>query len=125
MRRPRLLLLLASVAWPPMAPTLHARDADLGIFVRHGDVGAVKHVGAVEYDSGTRSYVVAGGGENMWLDTDASHFVWKEAAGDVSIAADVRWIGTGGHSHRKAGVMLRQASSPTPCMLTSSYTGMV
>ena len=43
----------------------------LGLFEAHGDVGAVGKPGSVEYDAARKSYLVAGGGENMWLASDA------------------------------------------------------
>ncbi|HUJ44932.1 MAG TPA: biopolymer transporter TolR [Opitutaceae bacterium] len=87
----------------------------LGSFENQGDVGAVLLAGSVEYDAPHGSYLVTGGGENMWFGTDAFHFVWKRISGDVSLAADVRWIGTGGNAHRKACLLFRQnldADSP-------------
>ena len=32
----------------------------------------------------------------MWGVSDAFHFVWKEMSGDVTLAADVRLLGSGG-----------------------------
>ncbi|HUL53379.1 MAG TPA: TolB family protein [Opitutaceae bacterium] len=80
-----------------------------GLFESHGDVGAVHLAGAVDYDAAHGTYLVTGGGENMWFGTDAFHFVWKRASGDVSFAADLRWIGTGGNAHRKACLIIRQS----------------
>jgi TolB protein len=83
--------------------------SDLGIFEKHGDIGDVRKPGSVEYNAARRSYTVAGGGENMWSTTDAFHFVWKRMSGDVSLAADVSLIGTGGNAHRKACLIIRQS----------------
>jgi TolB protein len=83
--------------------------SDLGIFEKHGDIGDVRKPGSVEYDAARKSYTVAGGGENMWSTTDAFHFVWKRMSGDVSLAADVSLIGTGGNAHRKACLIIRQS----------------
>jgi TolB protein len=97
-------LLMASVAL--------AETPGLGLFEAHGDVGTVGQPGTVEYDATTKSYTVGGGGENMWFATDAFHFVWKRAKGDVSLAADVRFVGTGGNAHRKAALLIRQGLEP-------------
>src|SRR5881409_3035179 len=78
----------------------------LGLFEAHGDVGAVGKPGSVEYDAARKSYLVAGGGENMWLASDAFHFVWKRMSGDVSLAADIQCIGAGGNAHRKACLLI-------------------
>ncbi len=83
-----------------------------GLFEEHRDIGAVLKPGSVEYDAAQKSYTVAGGGENMWSTTDAFHFTWKRMSGDVSIAADIRWIGSGGNPHRKACLLIRQSLDP-------------
>jgi hypothetical protein len=84
----------------------------LGQFDQHGDVGDVRHKGTVEYDPGAQSYLVTGGGENMWANTDAFQFVWKRLSGNFSLAADIQWIGTGGNAHRKACLLIRQGLAP-------------
>src|SRR4029077_18407033 len=52
---------------------------------------------------------VAGSGENMWAAKDAFHFAWKKASGDLSLAADVSFVGQGKEAHRKACLMIRQS----------------
>jgi Tol biopolymer transport system component len=89
--------------------TGYTQDAALGLFEGHGDIGAVSKPGAVEYDAAQKSYLVSGGGENMWFATDAFHFVWKKASGDVSLAAGIKWLSAGGHPHRKACLLIRQS----------------
>jgi TolB protein len=84
----------------------------LGIFEAGGDVGTVGKSGTAEYDAATKSYTVVGGGENMWFSTDAFHFVRRQARGDVSLTADVRFLGAGGNAHRKAGLIIRQGLEP-------------
>jgi TolB protein len=88
------------------------REAPLGLFEGHGDIGAAGVPGAVTYDAGPQSYLVTGSGENMWFGADALHFVWKRVAGDVTLTADIRWIGTGGNAHRKACLLIRQSLDP-------------
>ncbi|HVN80624.1 MAG TPA: hypothetical protein VMW38_16625 [Terriglobia bacterium] len=84
----------------------------MGLFEEHSDVGIVGKPGSVEYDAVKKTYLVAGGGENMWFATDALHYVWKKTSGDVSLAADIHWIGTGGNAHRKACLIIRQTLDP-------------
>ncbi|MCP5521981.1 MAG: TolB family protein [Verrucomicrobiales bacterium] len=86
--------------------------APLGLFEGQSEVGTVKHAGGVEFDAGSGSYLVAGGGENMWFDTDAFHFVWKRVSGDVTLAADLHFLGEGGNAHRKACLLVRQNLEP-------------
>src|SRR6266436_301683 len=80
-----------------------------GIFESHGDVGVVLHPGSVEYDATKRSYTIAGSGENMWSGGDAFQFVWKKMSGDVTLAADISFLGKGVNEHRKAVLMIRQS----------------
>ena len=85
------------------------QDSPLGLFEKHGDVGSVGRPGTVDYNQTQKSYLITGGGENMWATTDAFHFVWKQVSGDVSLAADIRWPEAGGNAHRKAVLILRQS----------------
>src|SRR6266851_2870195 len=80
-----------------------------GIFESHGDVGVVLHPGSVEYDATKRSYTIAGSGENVWFGSDAFQFVWKKMSGDVTLTADISFLGKGVNEHRKAVLMIRQS----------------
>lgn len=102
--QPQLLFLLSFIALSqPNSP-----DALLGLFDGHGDIGHVLKQGALEYNAADKSYRISGSGENMWFNADAFHFAWKKMSGDVSLAAGIRWIGTGGNPHRKACLLIRQ-----------------
>ena len=81
----------------------------MGIFESHANVGAVLNSGAVEYDSAKKSYTIAGSGENMWFGADAFQFAWKKMSGDVTLSADISFLGNGGNPHRKAVLMIRQS----------------
>jgi hypothetical protein len=95
----------------------------LGLFDESRDIGSVRHRGSVEHDPARKSYLVAGGGENMWSTTDAFHFVMKRMSGDVSLAADIRWIGTGGDPHRKACLLVRQSLDPDSAYADAALHG--
>lgn len=83
-----------------------------GLFTGGGDIGEVGKAGSVRYDEATKSYLLTGGGENMWGNADAFHFVWKKASGDMSISADIAFPNRGGNAHKKAVLMIRQELSP-------------
>ncbi len=83
-------------------------QTDLGIFEGNNDIGNVGIAGSVEYNSSDGSYAVSGGGTNMWFDSDELHYVWKKVSGDISIAADIDWVGEGLDAHRKACLIIRQ-----------------
>lgn len=80
----------------------------IGAFDHHGDVGAVLHAGAVEYDSAKQTYTISGSGENMWFGKDEFQFVWTRVTGDVLLQADAAFLGKGVNGHRKAVLMVRQ-----------------
>jgi TolB protein len=93
---------LADPAWAQLTgPT--------GIFEGHGDVGTVLHAGSVDYDAAKHTYTISGSGENMWSVADAFQFAWKKVSGDVTLAANISFTGTGGNEHRKAVLMIRQS----------------
>jgi hypothetical protein len=52
------------------AHSTFSQNSALGLFDKHGDIGALLKTGSVEYDAQTKSYLVAGG-KNMWFDKDA------------------------------------------------------
>jgi hypothetical protein len=81
----------------------------LGIFDSHQDVGTVLHPGSAQFDSARNAYTIAGSGENMWFGADDFHFAWKKVSGDVALAADIAFPGSGGNPHRKAVLMIRQS----------------
>ncbi|MGA7629427.1 MAG: hypothetical protein WCB11_01590, partial [Terriglobales bacterium] len=112
MRMPRIDVfapLLLTACW--LASGCNARmwaSATTGVFENHTDVGIVLHPGALDYDSALGTYTVSGSGVNMWSTADAFHFVWKQVSGDVALAADISFVGSGGNEHRKAVLMVRQ-----------------
>ena len=94
-----------------VAHRIHARSSEdlAAIFENHGDVGAVLHAGSVNYDSSAQTYTIAGSGDNMWLSEDDFQFAWKKVSGDVTLTADISFLGAGANPHRKAVLMIRQS----------------
>ena len=107
---PRALLVALAAALP--VSTGLAAPPPLGLFEGHGDVGNPARKGTVVHDAAAGTYTVTGGGENMWFDKDAFHFVWKKAEGDVALSADVRFAAAGGNNHKKAALVIRQGLEP-------------
>lgn len=100
-----------------------AASSGAGRFEGHGDIGATKLPGAVEFDSAANAYVIAGGGANMWFTNDAFHFVWKKVSGDVTLAAEISFQGQGGDPHRKACLMVRQSLAPDSAYADAALHG--
>jgi hypothetical protein len=84
----------------------------LGLFEGETDVGAVSRPGSAAFDAGSGAYTVGASGANMWFKQDAMHYVWRKASGDVSIAADIAFVGASTQPHRKACLVIRQNLDP-------------
>jgi TolB protein len=89
-----------------------AQTNDLGIFTNQGSVGQTPPGGIAHYDPAKGEYRITGGGANVWGTSDAFYFVWKKASGDLTLSADVQWVGTSSAEHRKAVLMIRQSLEP-------------
>jgi Tol biopolymer transport system component len=81
----------------------------IGIFQDHQDVGTPSHAGSVDYNPADGTYKITGGGTNMWFANDSFHYVWVKVSGDLSLAADIAFVGKGVDPHRKACLMIRQS----------------
>jgi TolB protein len=106
------LLLRISLAMLLQHGLAFSQSPRVGQFDGHSDVGSVHKLGSLDFRPSSGEYLVAGGGENMWYTSDAFQFVWKQMSGDISLAADIRWIGSGGNPHRKACLLIRQSLDP-------------
>jgi len=84
----------------------------LGIFTNEGSVGQTPAGVKAQYDAAKGEYRITGGGANMWGAADAFYFVWKKASGDVTLSADIQWVGTSAAEHRKAVLIVRQSLDP-------------
>ena len=89
---------------PPAKPV----EPKLGMFAGHADIGTVLHAGSARYDDAAKTYTLSASGENMWGTKDAFHFVWTKAEGNLTLAADITFVGPGKNAHRKACLMIRQ-----------------
>jgi hypothetical protein len=89
-----------------------AQTNDLGIFTNQGSVGQTPPGVTAHFDAAKGEYRITGGGANIWGTADAFYFVWKKVSGDVTLTADVQWVGTSSAEHRKAVLMIRQSLDP-------------
>jgi Tol biopolymer transport system component len=76
-------------------------------FTAQTNVGNVKIPGSVRYDSTSGTFTVTGNGNNMWATEDDFYYDWLKAKGDLTLKANIGWVGEGKQPHRKAGWMLR------------------
>ena len=89
--------------------TIFPAAAEPGIFTASQDIGSVKLPGSTRYDPAAKSYTITGGGTNMWGMTDAFHFAWKPASGDVTLAADISFPEATREPHAKGVLLIRQS----------------
>lgn len=79
----------------------------MGLFTASLDIGDVGAAGSASFDGA--AYTVAGSGYNMWFAEDAFHFLWTKVEGNLSLAADIAFVGAGADPHRKACLVIRQS----------------
>jgi TolB protein len=107
------LVMLGLSLWAGAAAALgQSGSAAIGLFEGHGDVGTLLQPGSAEYEAATKTYTVGGSGENMWAKEDDFHFIWRKVTAknskNLSLAADISILGSGGDNHRKAMLIVRQ-----------------
>jgi catechol 2,3-dioxygenase-like lactoylglutathione lyase family enzyme len=84
-------------------------EGPVGIFTNQGPVGDATPGSKAEFDPAKQEYRITGGGANVWDTTDAFYFIWSRMAGDLSLTADITWVGTSPTEHRKAMLMVRDS----------------
>jgi len=68
-----------------------------GELERETDVGGPLRAGSASYDASRRVYRITGGGANMWGQTDAFHYLYRQASGDLTLTALLRFPQPGGN----------------------------
>lgn len=81
----------------------------IGLFDAQSDVGAAVVAGSSSYDAATRQYRITSAGYNVWYVRDEFRFLWKQARGDISLAADISFPDANGYGDRKAVLVIRQS----------------
>jgi dipeptidyl aminopeptidase/acylaminoacyl peptidase len=99
------------------------RSAELGIFEEQMDIGKPAQAGSTSFEPSSSSYLVNGGGANMWFTNDAFHFVWKRVSGDFALQAAVNWLVAGGDPHRKSCLMARESLDPDAAYIDVAVHG--
>jgi regulation of enolase protein 1 (concanavalin A-like superfamily) len=115
------VLCLSSITF--IGSRCQAFASKLGVFNSHKDIGLTPKRGKFQYERKTGAYRVTGGGANMWLNTDAFQFVYQEISGDVTLTADIQFVGQGVEEHRKAALMIRQSLQPDSAYADAALHG--
>lgn len=97
--------------------------AKLGLFQNRKDIGVTPKKGSAQYNSKKEEYRVTGGGANIWAKTDAFQMVYKQISGDVTLTADIHFVGEGVEHHRKAALMIRQSLEPDAAYADAALHG--
>ena len=87
--------------------TVVAQPETIGIFDHQEDIGNPKLKGSSVYNQEDQTYLLTGGGPNMWAKMDQFQFVWKKIKGDFIIRAAIKFVGKGTNNHRKIGIIAR------------------
>lgn len=95
---------------------------------QNADVGNPLHAGYAEYDSGyyDGTFIVEGGGADIWGTSDTFHYVYQAFCGDGEICARIHSI-ENTHAWAKAGVMIRESmdvGSKHAMMMLASGNGL-
>ena len=95
-----------------IAGTLSVASAQVGVFGANKDIGETGKAGSAKFDAAAGEYRISGSGANVWGNKDAFQYMWKRASGDVTLSADVKFVGSGAVPHRKVMLMIRQSLDP-------------
>jgi hypothetical protein len=82
------------------------------LFESNQHIGTAPKFGSAEYDPATGDYRVAGGGVDIGAKQDAFQFVYTKISGDMTLSADVKFLGGGKEPRRKLALMVRQSLEP-------------
>jgi len=97
------ILFILSVTLPAFGQT-----KNMGLFSESGDIGNPLLKGNTVYNEKDQTYLLSGGGNNIWLKEDQFQFLYKKIKGDFIIRATAKFIGKGVAGHRKIGIMARE-----------------
>jgi hypothetical protein len=113
MTTPRSLkfLFAATLLLPGLVSALKSGNDVQGAFQGSTDIGQTKP-GSTVYDTASESYLVTGGGADMWGGADAFHMSWIRMAGDGSVAADIHFPAGDLPKLEKAVLIFRQSLDP-------------
>ncbi len=98
--------------WLAASGTLRADSSRIGRFTSSQDINRPLHSGNAVFDADAWQYRITGGGSNMWFGADAFHFLSTKIDGDLVLSAEMLWPEPSKQAHRKAGLMLREDTSP-------------
>lgn len=91
--------------------TVFSQTSNLGIFDKSSDVGTCLIKGSVDYNPDKQEYNMSGAGANLWMASDAFHFLYKKMKGDFILQFEFEFTSPVMNQHRKVGWMVRNDTS--------------
>lgn len=95
----------------------------VGIFQASSDIGNPKMKGSSTYNAGDQSYILKGGGYNIWFERDEFYYLYNKIKGDFLLTANFEFIGKGKVLHRKTGWMIRESTDEKSVHATATVHG--
>ena len=114
---------ILSVSFAMIFLLASAQEKRIGIFSGHADVGNPRIKGAALFEQRTKSYMLQGGGYNIWFNRDEFHFVYKKLHGDFTLTAHFAFIDSGNEGHRKIGWMVRESLADSAVHISAVVHG--
>ncbi len=102
---------------------ISAQNNPLGIFKSNADIGNPAKAGSVVYNQTDQSYLIKGGGYNIWFERDEFHYLFNKIQGDFILTANFEFIGKGTDPHRKTGWMIRTSTGEKSQHITATLHG--
>jgi Tol biopolymer transport system component len=106
-----------------IAILLSAQNAPVGIFKTSADIGNPKVKGSAVYNTADQSYILKGGGYNIWFERDEFHYLYNKIKGDFILTANFEFIGKGKVAHRKIGWMVRETIADKSAHISATLHG--
>ena len=103
--------------------SLFAQKTQVGDFTAHLDIGAPKVQGNTVYSKKDKSYIISGGGYNIWFGRDELQYAFNKLRGDFTLTANFAFIGAGKEAHRKTGWMIRSSLVDSAMQICATVHG--
>jgi WD40 repeat protein len=100
-----------------------AENSSVGIFRVNCDIGNPKMAGSAIYDQNCQSYILKGGGYNIWFERDEFHYLFNKIKGDFILTANFEFVGKGANPHRKTGWMVRETTDEKSPHISATLHG--
>jgi TolB protein len=100
-----------------------SQNNPVGIFRNSTDIGNPKKTGSAVYNQQDQSYMLTGGGYNIWFERDEFHYLFNKIKGDFILTANFEFVGKGKEAHRKTGWMVRETTDEKSSHISATLHG--